>query len=62
VSVIKCIATVYGVAKWRLQLIGFVKLSGFLLMLQAAVLDGILFDPFSFQQDGLSAPEVDVYR
>ena len=29
-------------------------------MLQAAVLDCVAFDPFSFQQDGLPASEVDV--
>src|SRR6266481_6406108 len=29
---------------------------------QASVLDGLSFDPFSFQQDGLAAPEVDVSR
>ena len=29
-------------------------------MLQAPALDGLSFDPFSFQQDGLSASEVDV--
>ena len=34
-----------------------VKLSGFPLMLQAAVLDGVAFDPFMFHQDGLPAPE-----
>ena len=28
-------------------------------MLQAPVLDGLWFDPFPFQQDGLAAPEVD---
>ena len=28
-------------------------------MKQASVLDGFVFDPFSFQQDGLTAPEVD---
>ena len=33
------------------------RLSGFPLMLQAAVLDGVAFDPFSFHQDGLPAPE-----
>jgi hypothetical protein len=27
-----------------------------------AFLDGLAFDPFSFQQDGLTAPEVDVGR
>ena len=29
-------------------------------MLQAAVLDGVAFDPFSFLQDGVPAPEVDI--
>ena len=29
-------------------------------MLQAPVLDGLWFDPFPFQQDGLAAPEVDI--
>src|SRR5260370_17038412 len=29
---------------------------------QASVLDGLSFDPFSFQQDGLAAPKVDVGR
>ena len=31
-------------------------------MLQAALFDGVAFDPFSLQQDGLAAPEVDVGR
>ena len=31
-------------------------------MKQASVLDGFAFDPFSFQQDGLTAPEVDIGR
>ena len=31
-------------------------------MLQAAVLDGVAFDPFSFHQDGLPALEVDIGR
>jgi hypothetical protein len=29
-------------------------------MLQAALFDGVAFDPFSFQQNGVAAPEVDV--
>ena len=29
-------------------------------MLQTSVLDGLSFDPFPFQQDGLAAPEVDI--
>jgi hypothetical protein len=31
-------------------------------VMQASVLDGFAFDPFSFQQDSLTAPEVDVGR
>ena len=30
--------------------------------MQASVLDGLSFDPFSFKQDGLAASEVDVGR
>ena len=37
-------------------------LSGATSVVQASVLDGIPFYPFSFQQDGLAAPEVDVGR
>jgi hypothetical protein len=37
-------------------------LSGLLLVLQSAVDDGLAFDPFSFQQDGLAASEVDIGR
>ena len=29
-------------------------------MLQTPVLDGLSFDPFPFEQDGLAAPEVDI--
>jgi ATPase subunit of ABC transporter with duplicated ATPase domains len=32
------------------------------LVLQASVLDGVVFDPFSFQQDCLTASEVHVSR
>ena len=38
------------------------SLCGFLLMLQATFLDCFSFDPFSFQQDCLTASEVDVGR
>ena len=31
-------------------------------MVQASVLDGLSFDPFSFKQDGLTASEVDIGR
>src|SRR6266403_3440368 len=37
-------------------------LCGLATVYQASVLDGLSFDPFSFQQDGLAAPEVDVSR
>jgi hypothetical protein len=37
-------------------------LCGLAAVYQASVLDGLSFDPFSFQQDGLAAPEVDVSR
>jgi hypothetical protein len=38
------------------------RLCGFLLVLQASLLDCVPFDPFSFQQDCLTAPEVHVGR
>jgi hypothetical protein len=38
------------------------SLCGFLLVLQASILDCVAFDPFSFQQDCLGAAEVDVRR
>ena len=34
--------------------------SGDCTVVQASVLDGLSFDPFSFQQDGIAAAEVDV--
>ena len=37
-------------------------LCGLFVVKQPTVLDGLAFDPFSFQQDGLTAPEVDVGR
>jgi hypothetical protein len=35
-------------------------LRGLFVVKQPTVLDGLAFDPFSFQQDGLTAPEVDI--
>ena len=35
---------------------------GLAAVLQASGSDGVAFDPFSFQQDGLATPEVDVGR
>ena len=37
-------------------------LGGDLAVVQASVLDGVSFDPFSFQEDGLATSEVDVGR
>src|SRR4030095_218769 len=37
-------------------------LCGDVAMVQATAMDGLSFDPFSFQKDGLAAPEVDVGR
>ena len=37
-------------------------LCGLAAMVQASVLDGLSFDPFSFTQDGLTVSEVDVGR
>ena len=37
-------------------------LRGLFVVKQPTVLDGLAFDPFSFQQDGLTASEVDVGR
>ena len=37
-------------------------LRGLFVVKQPTVLDGLAFDPFSFQQDGLTAPEVNVGR
>src|SRR6516225_1595003 len=36
------------------------SLGGFQLMLQSSLFDGVAFDPFSFQEDGLASAEVDV--
>ncbi len=39
-----------------------VDLSRFGVMVQAALSDAFSFDPFTFEQDGLAASEVDVGR
>jgi hypothetical protein len=39
-----------------------IDLSRFGLVVQAALFDRVSFDPFTFEQDGLAAPEVDVGR
>ena len=38
------------------------RLGNFQLMLQSSQFDGVAFDPFSFQKDGLASAEVDVGR
>jgi hypothetical protein len=37
-------------------------LCGLVAVHQASVLDGLSFDPFSFQQNGLAVSEIDVSR
>jgi hypothetical protein len=37
-------------------------LSGFHLVLRSSFADGVAFEPFSLQQDGLAAPIVDIGR
>ena len=37
-------------------------LCGLAAVVQASGFDGVAFDPFSFQQDGLTTPEVDISR
>jgi len=37
-------------------------LSGDTSVVQASAFDGLSFDPFSFQEDGLATPEVDIGR
>jgi hypothetical protein len=37
-------------------------LCGLAAMVQTSILNGLSFDPFSFKQDGLASPEVDVGR
>jgi hypothetical protein len=36
------------------------RLCGAQLVLQATICDCLAFDPFAFEEDGLSAPEMDV--
>jgi hypothetical protein len=38
------------------------SLGGFRVVFQSSLIDGVAFDPFSFQKDGLAAAEVDVGR
>lgn len=48
--------------EWSFRLGLRVDLSRFGLVVQAALLDRVSFDPFAFEQDGLAASEVDVGR
>src|SRR3954453_5880549 len=61
-SVVRVFETEGGVIYWRTRLIWCLILCSVLLVLQAAISDCVSFDPFSFQQDGLGTPEVDVSR
>ena len=40
----------------------WLRLSGMQMMLQTTICDGLAFDPFAFEEDGLGSPEVDVSR
>ena len=46
----------------RLWLVWGWSLGGFQLVLQSSLFDGVGFDPFSFEEDGLASAEVDVGR
>ena len=59
-SVFKCFWTMLAVLERRLWLVWGWSLSGFRVVLQSSLLDGVAFDPFSFQEDGPVSAEVDV--
>ena len=61
-SVVKVFETASSAVQGRLWLVWLMTLSGLPLVLQAALCDGLAFDPFSLQQDCLAASEVDVGR
>ena len=61
-SVVKVFETASSAVQGRLWLVWLMTLSGLPLVLQAALCDGLAFDPFSLQQDCLTASEVDVGR
>ena len=61
-SVIKVFETASRANEGRLWLVWLMTLRGLPLVLQAALCDGLAFDPFSLQQDYLAASEVDVGR
>ena len=44
----------------RFRLVWGWSLGGFQLVLQSSLFDGVGFDPFSFEEDGLASAEVDV--
>jgi hypothetical protein len=44
----------------RLWLVWGWSLSGFQVVLQSALFDGVAFDPFTFEEDGPISAEVDV--
>ena len=59
-SVVECFETFWALEEWSFRLGLRVDLSRFGLVVQAALSDGFSFDPFTFEQDCLAAPEVDV--
>ena len=61
-SVVRDFETGGGLNQERKSGASWLMLRGLFVVKQPTVLDGLAFDPFSFQQDGLTAPEVDVGR
>jgi hypothetical protein len=59
-SVVRVFGTIGGVSSRRLWPIRVFILGGCFSVKQAAVSDGFAFDPFPFQHDDVTAPEVDV--
>jgi len=60
VSVVRDIGTVQGLTDRRLWHIWLIILGCEFAVLQAPLLNGLPFDPFSFHQDGLAAPVIDI--
>ena len=61
-SVVRVFETASGFIQGRLWPVWLVMLSGLPTMQQASIGDGLSFDPFPFDEDGLAASEVDVGR
>ncbi len=58
----RMICDFFALEDWSFRLRLRVDLSRFGAVVQATLSDGVSFDPFALEQDGLAAPEVDVSR